>query len=179
MTPDLMLSLLKITGSVALLTGVLFAASRFGKRAGLSPEGARKVVHVGLGLYALTFPWLFHAWWEVAATCALALGVFALARGVARKSLGEGLHGVERVSLAKKAAAFSRCRAPRAAPGSRGAPCQLGTVLGGQTVVLSVTAFGAAPLLYQWYFNGSTIPAGTSASLAQLLHDLATGVDAQ
>ncbi len=98
MSPELWISLAKILISVALLTGVLFAASRFGKRIGLSAEGSRKVVHVGLGLYCLTFPWLFHAWWEVAATCALALVVFWVARGVGRRAIGEGLHGVGRIS---------------------------------------------------------------------------------
>src|SRR5690606_34744795 len=35
---------------------------------------------------------------EVGLTCALAVGVFLMARGVMRKSLGASLHGVERFS---------------------------------------------------------------------------------
>ena len=98
MNPDLALSLAKIAGSVALLAAVLFAVSLVGKRLKLQAELARKLIHVSLGLYCLTFPWVFEHTWEVAATCALAVLVFALARGRMRSSLGEGLHGVNRVS---------------------------------------------------------------------------------
>lgn len=97
MTP-LIVSLLKIGGSVALLTAVLWAVARAGRALALPPELSRKLIHVSLGLYCLTFPWVFAASWEVAATCALAIAVFALARGALKTRLGAGLHGVARVS---------------------------------------------------------------------------------
>ena len=98
MTADLMMSGAKIAGSVALLALVLWAVSRLSRIAKLDPEIGRKLVHISLGLYCLTFPWIFSAAWEVAATCALAIGLFVLARGTMRKSLGGSLHSVERTS---------------------------------------------------------------------------------
>ena len=41
---------------------------------------------------------MFEEAWEVGATCALAVGVFLLARGTMRESLGGGLHSVQRTS---------------------------------------------------------------------------------
>jgi len=46
----------------------------------------------------ITFPYVFSEAWEVFATCALAVGVFLLARGIMRQSLGGGLHAVQRTS---------------------------------------------------------------------------------
>lgn len=98
MTSELTLSLARVFGSVALLGAVLLAVSRLARVAGLAPEVSRKLVHVSLGLYCLTFPWVFDDPVEVAATCLLASGVFLLARGALRQSLGGGLHAVSRVS---------------------------------------------------------------------------------
>lgn len=97
-TEDLVISLAKIGGSVVLLAFVLWAVSRLSKIAKLDPEVGRKLVHISLGLYCLTFPWVFTEAWEVAATCALAIGVFLLARTAMRAQLGEGLHAVRRQS---------------------------------------------------------------------------------
>ena len=36
----------------------------------------------------------------------------------------------------------------------------------GQTVILSVEALGAKPLLYQWYFNGQSIPNAINSTLS-------------
>lgn len=98
MNPEIALSLARIFGSVALLAGVLFVTSRLAKAAKLDPELSRKLVHISLGLYCLTFPWIFDSAFEVAATCGLACGVFLLARGAFRARLGAGLHGVQRQS---------------------------------------------------------------------------------
>jgi dolichol kinase len=81
-----------------LLAGVLFVVTLLGRRLALPPELSRKLVHISLGLYCLLFPLVFEQAWEVWATCALAIGVFAAARGRFRAQLGEGLHGVGRVS---------------------------------------------------------------------------------
>lgn len=96
MTVELAISLGKIVGSVLLLAGVLAGAGMLARRLKLQPEVARKIIHVSLGLYCLTFPWVFSHAWEVAAVCLLAGGVFVVARG--RPSFGEGLHGVKRFS---------------------------------------------------------------------------------
>jgi dolichol kinase len=95
---DLMMSGGKIVGSVVLLGLVLWAVSRLSKAAKLDPEIGRKLVHISLGLYCLAFPWIFSAAWEVAVTCALAVGLFMLARGTMRGSLGGSLHSVQRTS---------------------------------------------------------------------------------
>jgi phytol kinase len=103
----LLLSAAKIAGSVILLAGVLWGVSRLAKLAQLDPEVGRKLVHISLGLYCLTFPFVFDEAWELGATCGLALLVFMLARGVARKSLGGGLHAVERKSYGELLFAIS------------------------------------------------------------------------
>jgi phytol kinase len=95
---ELFVNALKIGGSLCLLSGVLYAASLWSRRARLHPEISRKFIHVGLGLYCLTFPLQFAHTWQVALTCALAIGVFALARGRLRLTLGAGLHAVARRS---------------------------------------------------------------------------------
>ncbi len=98
MSSVMMLSLGRIGGSVALLAVVMFLTTRLAKAAKLDPELSRKLIHISLGLYCLTFPWIFASALEVAATCALACGLFVLARGVFRAKLGEGLHSVARKS---------------------------------------------------------------------------------
>ncbi len=96
MSADLVLSVGKILGSVALLSAVLAGASALTQRLHLQSELGRKLVHVALGLYCLTFPLMFDATWEVVATCALACGVLLLAR---RARFGAALHCVERFSF--------------------------------------------------------------------------------
>ena len=98
MNAELMMSGVKIAGSVVLLALVLRAVSWLSKITKLDPEIGRKLVHISLGLYCLIFPWIFSAAWEVAATCALAIVLFLLARGAMRGSLGDSLHSVERTS---------------------------------------------------------------------------------
>ena len=98
MNEVLLISGAKIAGSVVLLALVLWGVSKLAKIAKLDPEIGRKLVHISLGLYCLTFPYVFSEAWEVFATCALAVGVFLLARGIMRQSLGGGLHAVQRTS---------------------------------------------------------------------------------
>ena len=98
MTPALLISAAKIAGSVVLLALVLWGVSRLSRIAKLDPEVGRKLVHISLGLYCLTFPYVFKEAWEVGVTCALAAGVFWLARGKMRESLGGSLHSVQRTS---------------------------------------------------------------------------------
>lgn len=98
MNEALLISGAKIAGSVILLAIVLHTVSRFTRVANVDPEIGRKLVHISLGLYCLIFPYVFTYVWEVAATCALAVLVFLLARGTMKTSLGSGLHAVKRVS---------------------------------------------------------------------------------
>lgn len=98
MSDALTISALKIAGSVVLLAFVLWLVSRLSRLLKLDPEVGRKLVHISLGLYCLTFPWIFDSAIEVAAMCLLAMGVFMLARGAMRRQLGEGLHSVSRTS---------------------------------------------------------------------------------
>ncbi len=99
MSIALAISLAKVVGAVALLASVLALVSSFGKRLKLQPEVSRKLIHVSLGLGSLAFPWLFQAFWEVAATCGLSLLLFAVVRSRrGREGIGSGLHGVKRDS---------------------------------------------------------------------------------
>jgi phytol kinase len=87
---------------VALATLFLFA--RYAVRSGReSPEGSRKIVHIGMGAVCMTFPWLFSSAWPVvwlALGALIALSAVRLVpllreqfggvlQGVARKSYGE------------------------------------------------------------------------------------------
>ncbi len=99
MSSELWFALSRVAASVGLLIVVLWGVSRLAKATALPAELGRKLVHISLGLYCLTFPWVFAAAWEVALMCGLSVAVFGLARGTMRKGLGEGLHGVERVSF--------------------------------------------------------------------------------
>ncbi len=107
MTDALLISAGKIAGSVILLVIVLYAVSRLARIAKFDPEVSRKLIHISLGVYCLTFPLVFSQAWEVGATCLLALGLFLLARGRMRASLGGGLHAVERQSYGELLFAIS------------------------------------------------------------------------
>jgi phytol kinase len=95
----LAISLGKIGVSLALMALLLCVVSRLVRHGNLSAEIARKSIHVSLGLYCLTFPWLFMHAWEVALACAGAIALFLFARFRLRASLGAGLYAVERRSF--------------------------------------------------------------------------------
>lgn len=65
------------------------------------PEVIRKLMHVGMGLTVLAFPWLFDAAWPVVLVIVLSLLLLAAVRLVAglRAKLGGVLGGVARKSL--------------------------------------------------------------------------------
>lgn len=65
------------------------------------PEISRKVVHVGMGLVTLCFPWLFESAWPVVLLAGLAIAaLFAIKYSkLLRRDLSRVLHGVERSSL--------------------------------------------------------------------------------
>lgn len=92
---------LKIVGVVSGLVGLLYGVHRVGRRYQWHPEWQRKTLHVGLGLTALSFPWLFDATWQVAAVSLLGTAVMMTVRLVPglRQSVGCTLHRVGRSSL--------------------------------------------------------------------------------
>lgn len=94
-------SALAIGLSLALLVGVLVLASVLGSHLSLDAEVRRKIVHVSLGLYALSFPLIFSEPWEVAVLCALAVALLMGVRYSPRlsASLGSALHAVRRESV--------------------------------------------------------------------------------
>jgi phytol kinase len=88
--------------SVLVVLGALFGALKLLERfAHPHPEVVRKLLHVGMGLTALSFPWLFHEAWPVITLGALAAGGLLALRLVSavRSSVGSVLHGVGRDSF--------------------------------------------------------------------------------
>lgn len=65
------------------------------------PEWQRKILHVGLGVTAIAFPWIFTSTREVAAVCWLAALALLLIRLIPalRNSVGQMLYTVKRASL--------------------------------------------------------------------------------
>src|SRR5579863_2423241 len=65
------------------------------------PELLRKLMHVGMGLIVISFPWLLARTWPVLLLVAISLVVLAVVRFVPtlRDGMGTVLTGVDRVSL--------------------------------------------------------------------------------
>ena len=83
---------------LAVLLGLMAVLRRVGRT--LHPEVTRKLLHVGMGLVTLAFPWIFAAaWpaWVLAGVSVLLLGAAKLP--ALRKRLGGVVDGVERESL--------------------------------------------------------------------------------
>jgi phytol kinase len=87
-----------VLAALALLLGGL---RLFQKCATPHPELVRKILHVGMGLVAVSFPWLFDASWPILLLAALSLGgmlALRLVKGL-RTSVGTVVSGVDRTSL--------------------------------------------------------------------------------
>jgi phytol kinase len=86
---------------LAALNAWMVALKLFQALARPHPEVVRKLMHVGLGLTVLTFPWVFDDVWPVLLVIGLALGLLAAVRLVSglRAKLGSVLGGVARKSL--------------------------------------------------------------------------------
>ncbi|SHJ25961.1 phytol kinase [Rubritalea squalenifaciens DSM 18772] len=84
-----------------LLLGALLAiTARASKSNKVAPETARKMVHVGMGLICLTFPWIFSDVWPVLVLGGMAItGLIAIRYSRLRNSIGSGLFAVSRHSL--------------------------------------------------------------------------------
>lgn len=87
-----------VLGALGLLVGSVKVAR---SRAGLDPEWARKLVHMGMGFVTLAFPWLFTRPWPVLVLCGLSLASLAALRfwPPLSRAAGGVLHGVDRVSF--------------------------------------------------------------------------------
>jgi phytol kinase len=86
---------------VLALLGLLVGLRLLRQHVALHPELARKLSHLGFGLIALTFPWLFHSALPVIVVSAIAIVSLLAVRHVPalRASVGEAVHGVDRSSL--------------------------------------------------------------------------------
>ena len=81
---------------VALALGALLGGLRLWQvRRKPHPELARKLLHVGMGVVTLSFPWLFEQVWPVATLAVLAVGALLVVR---HTSLGGVMHEVKRES---------------------------------------------------------------------------------
>ncbi len=103
------LSILKILLSLGLLVIVLGGLRALVKHLNVSAEIQRKVIHASLGLYALTFPWIFTETWEVTVLCGITILLMILIRTVPvlHEQLGSCLHAVKRISWGEIFFAFS------------------------------------------------------------------------
>jgi phytol kinase len=70
------------------------------KRDLLGQEAARKTLHIGMGLLATAFPWMFSAFWPIAVLAVLAtVGLMVLRTPRLRGSFGLVLGSAERSGL--------------------------------------------------------------------------------
>lgn len=92
---------LGIAGELAVLTILMGSLTLYQRWQPLSPEASRKLFHIGGGLTALTFPWIFHSAWPVVllalvtTPALLALKYARLFKG----NLGSVLYRVDRTSF--------------------------------------------------------------------------------
>ena len=102
-------SILKILISIGLLVTVLGGLRVVVKHLNVSAEIQRKIIHASLGLYALTFPWIFTETWEVAVLCGITILLMILIRTspALHEQLGSCLHAVKRISWGEIFFAFS------------------------------------------------------------------------
>ncbi len=91
------ISIIIVLIALAALLGVSALMVNKGKICG---ESARKLVHVGMGLICLTFPWLFQKSFPVLALAGIAVVSILLMRLTKlRSSLGASLFSVKRISV--------------------------------------------------------------------------------
>ena len=96
MTNADLIAVAAVLGASVVLLAVLDACRRFA----IGPEELRKLAHVGTGLLAMTFPWIFSSLRPVLLMCGLALALLIAIAKVpcARARLGGSLHCVDRDS---------------------------------------------------------------------------------
>lgn len=86
--------------TVFLLLALLGLSRLWQVRGKLHPESARKVMHIGMGVIALSFPWMLQQTWAVLLICALTIAVLLGLRHfrALRQQVGGVLHDVGRQS---------------------------------------------------------------------------------
>jgi phytol kinase len=81
------------------LSGLYIALHFVKNKYEVSAEMSRKMVHIGLGLTTLSFPWIFHDTWPVWVMCGVSIvTLVGLRHKKFRNNLGQALHSVERTS---------------------------------------------------------------------------------
>ena len=75
---------------------LILALSEFFKKKGFSKEWTRKTAHIGAGILALPFPWMFSSVWPVIILCGSFLLIMVISKFL---HLFQGVHGVERKSF--------------------------------------------------------------------------------
>ncbi len=95
------MALIKVCGIILLLIAFLFSIRKLGKHYQWHPEWQRKILHLGLGLTSLSFPWIFSEKWQVLAVSAAAIIILLLIRTIPqlRNSVGKAVFDVNRSSL--------------------------------------------------------------------------------
>src|SRR5262249_55657175 len=87
---------------LAALAGLLIVLSLYKRLSNPRPhpELLRKLVHVGMGLVTLSFPWLFDSAWPIVVLLVLSIGLLLSLRTVERlrESVGQVVGGVQRSS---------------------------------------------------------------------------------
>ncbi|MEM7681246.1 MAG: hypothetical protein AAF288_04750 [Planctomycetota bacterium] len=80
------------------LLALLWGWKRF---AAPQPESTRKLLHIGMGLITLGFPWLFTETWPVVVLACVSVAVLSAVRWVepVRRRLGDAVLGVERKTV--------------------------------------------------------------------------------
>lgn len=69
-----------IAAMLALLAGSMGALSAGARRVGVSPEAARKLLHVEMGIATAAFPWIFGATWPVVLLAGMSVAWFGALR---------------------------------------------------------------------------------------------------
>ncbi len=95
------LSTIKIFIVLLALIALLIVIRSLGKRYKWHSEWQRKILHVGLGLTSLIFPWIFEHLWEVLVVCTTAIMILLTIRHapILRRGVGKSIYGVKRFSL--------------------------------------------------------------------------------
>lgn len=85
---------------VLIFLGLLFLAEKILKsRLHLSAEASRKFIHAGIGVVTATFPLYFVDIWPVVILTISSISLLSFVRLYLKDTLGQALHGVERVSI--------------------------------------------------------------------------------
>jgi len=90
---------LVLMGTLLFLSGLYVLFSVIKNKYNVSAEMSRKMVHIGLGLTTLSFPWLFTETWPVWLMCGISIiTLLGLRTKKFKHNLGQALHSVERTS---------------------------------------------------------------------------------